>query len=750
MAMLCVPAYAVFYCWWQSWPPDSGLYRWAVEAGSIRGLRDLTLLAGLACWSWPLVALCIAAGVPLPATHEDMLRLDGAGAARRLVHRARHDAPGVGLGALIVFLITFNNTTCFDLAEVFTFGNELRAASALGASPGVVLAAGLPAIIISFLGAVLVWLLVSGSGRAAARPAPAPRWMRIMTAVTWAGTFALPMMLFIMGIAAWPGAARAEGGWIGRSAGGFAARVAEFVTLYQRGITNTALLALGCGALAALVALGLAMAWQDHRRAVRTAAHIMAIGWLLAAALPATVVATAIESAYNTALLRDMFSGTPAALLLGHLASFGFVGALIGRWLAMGEPDSLADLRRLDGAQTLGGFIIALRPRIIAAVIAAAALGAVLSLGEIPLTVRLQPPGFEALAQTVLNDMHYQRPQAVMVAVASLVLLAVLASFAATMVWSLARRRAAAAAMFWLLPALVAGGCGAAPDAANPPPLPAQCAFGSAGRGPSQFSYPRCLAVDPERERVYVIDKAARIQRFDLRGRREAEWSMPESDNGKPTGLSIAPDGRVFIADTHYWRIMIFDGDGRELGRFGSYGEGPGEFIYPTDIAFAPDGRIYVSEYGGNDRVQVFSADGEWQMAFGSLGPGLGQFNRPQAMAFSRDGRELFIADSCNHRIVVTDLKGDVIRVLGAPGHGPGELAYPYGIDVLPDGTLIVCEFQNNRVQHLAADGACLAVWGGAGFDAGRLQYPWAVAAADEAVFVLDSGNNRVLAMDLP
>ena len=39
------------------------------------------------------------------------------------------------MGGLLVALVTFNNTTSFDLAQIFTFGNELRAIDAAGATP---------------------------------------------------------------------------------------------------------------------------------------------------------------------------------------------------------------------------------------------------------------------------------------------------------------------------------------------------------------------------------------------------------------------------------------------------------------------------------------------------------------------------------------------------------------------------------------------------------------------------------------
>ena len=125
------------------------------------------------------------------------------------------------------------------------------------------------------------------------------------------------------------------------------------------------------------------------------------------------------------------------------------------------------------------------------------------------------------------------------------------------------------------------------------------------------------------------MDKSARVQRFSLDGEPQLEWRMPIWELGKPTGLNVSPDGRIFVADTHYFRVIAYDQEGTELMRFGSYGEGPGEFIFPTDVEFGSEGRLYVSEYGGNDRIQVFDADGSYLFGFGSFGSEAGQFNRP-------------------------------------------------------------------------------------------------------------------------
>jgi DNA-binding beta-propeller fold protein YncE len=285
---------------------------------------------------------------------------------------------------------------------------------------------------------------------------------------------------------------------------------------------------------------------------------------------------------------------------------------------------------------------------------------------------------------------------------------------------------------------------GCVPDDGEGRALEPRLVFGSIGRSLGQFSYPRAISVDMQRDVVYVVDKSARVQRFGLDGEPQIEWRMPEWANGKPVGLTVAGDGTVWVADTHYHRVIRYDADGRELLRFGSYGTGQGEFIYPTDIAFGPDGRVYVGEYGGNDRIQVFDSGGSYLFEFGALGSEPGQFNRPQALAFGASQRELYVADACNHRISVHDPEGRLLRVFGSVGRDTGELAYPYDVMVLADETVLVCEFGNNRIQRFTPHGAPKGVYGRVGTGEGELQYPWGVDGTDRALFVLDSGNNRV------
>lgn len=270
-----------------------------------------------------------------------------------------------------------------------------------------------------------------------------------------------------------------------------------------------------------------------------------------------------------------------------------------------------------------------------------------------------------------------------------------------------------------------------------------QAVFGETGMGEGEFSYPRAIARSPD-GLIYVADKTGRIQRFSADGTWQLQWQMPDYKEGKPTGMTVARDGRLFVADTHYYRVMVFDRDGREVGRFGRRGSGDGEFELPTDVAVDANGFIYVSEYGGNDRISKFTPDWKYVTSFGGPHSGSAALSRPSGLVFDERG-DLWVADACNHRVCRFDRSGRLLATIGGPGKGPGELRYPYDIDLLDDGTLLVCEFGNNRVQRFNRSGASLGTWGVAGRKTGQLAYPWGLAVgSDRNVYVVDSGNNRV------
>ena len=264
------------------------------------------------------------------------------------------------------------------------------------------------------------------------------------------------------------------------------------------------------------------------------------------------------------------------------------------------------------------------------------------------------------------------------------------------------------------------------------------------GTAPGEVVYPRGIAYSPKDDTFFIVDRMARIQHLDRDGRPLALWQTPQWRFGKPVGLAVAPDGNLWVPDTHYHRILIYTPAGKLLKQFGSEGTGPGQFIYPTDVEFDKKGRVLISEYGDNDRIQVFDPGCNYLTQFGKFGGGDGEFSRPESMVI--DGDLLYVTDACNHRICVFTTEGKFVRNMGRVGSGLGEFRFPYGLDQDAAGHLVVCEFGNNRVQLIdKATGRGIKTWGSAGRDPGQLAYPWGVAVDKTGrVVAVDAGNNRL------
>ncbi len=270
-------------------------------------------------------------------------------------------------------------------------------------------------------------------------------------------------------------------------------------------------------------------------------------------------------------------------------------------------------------------------------------------------------------------------------------------------------------------------------------------AFGSQGTLARQFVEPRAIAAS-QGGKLFVIDRTGRVQRFSLSGEFEHSWIMPGTvpDKGTPSGICVDGEGRVFVADTHWHRVVVFDESGVELFRFGERGTGPGQLMLPTDVAVDSHGSIYVSEFGGNDRVQKFDGDGRYVLSFGDLSFGSASLQRPSALAI--DGKDnVWVVDTSNHRVCCFDPHGRFVTSVGELGRGPGQLRYPRDVVVLPGGDLAVVDYGNNRLAYFDRNLEYSASWGQAGRRLTDLHMPINAAVADGVVFLADSKNHRVV-----
>ncbi len=308
-------------------------------------------------------------------------------------------------------------------------------------------------------------------------------------------------------------------------------------------------------------------------------------------------------------------------------------------------------------------------------------------------------------------------------------------------------RRVALQAITGGLTLPLAGGC-----VSTIGPSEVDLVWGRRGFTDGRFLKPRAITIDPL-DQLYIVDTTGRIQVFDVDGNHLRTWKTLDTANGRPTGLAFDntdPESpRLLVADTHYYRMLVYSPTGelqtdQQIG--GVSGFEPGQFAFVTDAVIDTKGNHYIGEYGASDRVQKFDRDGKFVAQWGGTGSQPGQFLRPQSLVV--DGSTLWIADACNHRIARYDLDHTtpkLVSLWGTEGDGPGQLHYPYDLAIDSDGSVIVCEYGNQRLQRFTPDGKVLSYWGSPGHAPGQLYQPWGVVVdSRQRVHVLDSNNHRV------
>jgi sugar lactone lactonase YvrE len=176
-------------------------------------------------------------------------------------------------------------------------------------------------------------------------------------------------------------------------------------------------------------------------------------------------------------------------------------------------------------------------------------------------------------------------------------------------------------------------------------------------------------------------------------------------------GVTIAPDGNLWVADTGNSRFGIIDPDGTFLEYWGTEGTGPGEFMLRrangdgfANVAFAPDGSFFVLD-AATRRIIHFAADRTFLEEWGGFGNAPGLFADPLWIAVDSDGNVLVVDDIRN---VVERLSPDG-TALSTFEAVPRDVGTADSMALGPDGDIYVSTCcPQATVQHYDPDGTLI------------------------------------------
>ncbi|MCL6613782.1 MAG: hypothetical protein K6U03_04055, partial [Firmicutes bacterium] len=254
-----------------------------------------------------------------------------------------------------------------------------------------------------------------------------------------------------------------------------------------------------------------------------------------------------------------------------------------------------------------------------------------------------------------------------------------------------------------------------------------------------------------------------------------------------PMGITLGPDGTIYIADTNNHVIRRIGTDGiittiagtGEPGYGGDGGPATEALLdWPSDVAVGPDGSIYVAEFY-NHCLRRIAPDGIITIVAGTGAPGYSgdggpaieaRLYFPTAVDVGPDG-SIYLTDRGNHRLrrvgpdgIITTVAGTGMAGYSGDG-GPAaeaELNSPMGVAAGPDGSIYFTDYANHSLRRIAPDGIITTVagTGTAGYNgdggpasATMLAWPARVAVGPQGkVYITDTYNSliRRISLSLP
>lgn len=143
--------------------------------------------------------------------------------------------------------------------------------------------------------------------------------------------------------------------------------------------------------------------------------------------------------------------------------------------------------------------------------------------------------------------------------------------------------------------------------------------------------------------------------------------------------------------------------------KWGTEGDGNGQFKYPHDIAVDDSQYVYVTDVY-NDRVQKFTSEGVFITSWGDSGSANGQFDGPCGIAVDDSGY-VYVVDSENYRVQKFTRSGTFITKWGSGGAGDGQFVTAVGIAVDDSGHVYVIDSSTARIQKFTSKGEFITGW---------------------------------------
>ncbi len=223
------------------------------------------------------------------------------------------------------------------------------------------------------------------------------------------------------------------------------------------------------------------------------------------------------------------------------------------------------------------------------------------------------------------------------------------------------------------------------------------------------------------------------------------------SDFKEPYGVTLAPNGRIYVSDAAGYCLKIYDQNGSLLKSVGKPGSRVEDFNYPQGLSIDENGYLYVVD-SNNGRIALYDLDGNYQTSFGKIGGYPDAFYTPKGIHITD---KIYVCNTRNHFISVYEK--NTFRLIAKYGDlgddakdlPVGSLDYrfrlPTDLVTSNDGRIYVVDSKHGQVKVLDSEGRYLSKFGELGSGEGQFNTPEGIALdKDQNIYVCDSFNSRI------
>ena len=259
-------------------------------------------------------------------------------------------------------------------------------------------------------------------------------------------------------------------------------------------------------------------------------------------------------------------------------------------------------------------------------------------------------------------------------------------------------------------------------------------AVGERGLAPGQLWNPCGVAIDGNTNLIYVAELGShRVSIFSETGAFINTFS--HEDMRAPCGIAIHR-GSLYVTDTIANAVFQFKigTDMRLVAKLGSQGSGVGQFNRPYGLSVSPNGDVFVADYS-NNRIQVLDDSLHFQRCI-----------THETMQYPRDIKltpdEVYVLCAVSPCILVFSHAGEKIRSLVTQGGMgmPIESADFFCLDRKQN--LLISDYRNSQVRIFSKEGTHLHTIGQPGQQAGMFDFPQGIVLTKNLKLIIVSWND--------